>query len=69
MAQKIWSRPGNPNRAVAHALGISRERLRNAIHAIKHDAGLRPGDTVSIWDDGSVTDDTDVCIGNVYDEI
>ena len=44
MAQKIWSRPGNPTRAVTRTLGISREQLRDAIHAIKRAAGLQPND-------------------------
>ena len=69
MPRKIWTRPTNPTRAVAAALGISRRQLRDAIHAIKRDAALRPDDNVSIWDDGAVTDDQDVWIGNIYDEI
>jgi hypothetical protein len=69
MARVIWSRPGNPTRAVATALGITREQLGRAIHVIKHDAGLLPPDNVTIWDDGTVTVDRDVQIGNIYDEI
>jgi len=69
MAQKIWSRPGNPARAVATTLAITRAQLGRAIHIIKHDAGLLPPDNVTIWDDGTVTDERDVQIGNVYDEI
>jgi len=53
---------------MAQRLGISRVQLGEALHRIKRDAGLRPSDQVSIWDDGSVTDDRDVWIGNVYDE-
>ena len=69
MAQKIWTRRGNPARAVATTLGISREQLGRAIHLIKHNAGLLPPDNVTIWDDGAVTVDRDVQIGNIYDEI
>lgn len=69
MAQKIWSRPENPTRGVATALGISRSQLGDAIHAIKAAAGLQPDDNVTIWDDGSVTDANDVDIGNIFDEI
>jgi len=43
--------------------------LSRAIHIIKHDAGLSPSDNVTIWDDGTVTVDSDVQIGNIYDEI
>jgi hypothetical protein len=65
----IWSRPGNPTRRVATALGITLPQLGDAIHAIKKNARLRPRENVSIWDDGSVTDATDEFIGNIYDEI
>jgi hypothetical protein len=69
LARVIWSRPGNPTRAVATALGISLPQLGDAIHAIKEAVGLRPRDNVRIWDDGSVTDDRNVWIGDIYDEI
>jgi hypothetical protein len=69
MAQKIWSQPDNPSRGVANALGITRARLGDAIHAIKKNAGLRPRDDVTIWDDGSVSDASNEVIGNIYDEI
>ncbi len=69
MPQKIWSRPGNPPRAVATALGITRAQLGDAVHAIKKSARLGPSDNVSILDDGSVMDARDEVIGNVYDEI
>jgi hypothetical protein len=65
MLQKIWSRPDNPTRAVARTLGITREQLGRAIHIIKRDAGLLPPDDVTIWDDGTVTVDQDVPIGNI----
>ncbi|HXO00904.1 MAG TPA: hypothetical protein VN900_02535 [Stellaceae bacterium] len=69
MPRIIWSRPGNPTRAVARALGVSHPQLGDAIHAIKKNARLRPHDNVSIWHDGSVADATDELIGNIYDEI
>ena len=69
MPRIIWSRPGNPTRAVARALGVTRERLGRAIHVIKRDAGLQSPDNVTIWDDGTVTVDDDVQIGNIHDEI
>jgi hypothetical protein len=69
MARVIWSRPGNPTRAVARRLGIARAQLGDAIHAIKEALGLLPSDDVKVWDDGTVTDDHDVWLGNIYDEI
>jgi hypothetical protein len=68
MRRKIWTRPSNPTERIARTLGISRPELRYAIHRIKKNAKLRPSDNVSIWDDGSVTDDNDVWIGNIHDE-
>lgn len=68
-AQRLWSSPGNPTDAVARRLGISHIRLGEAMHRIKRDAGLSPRDRVSIWDDGSVTDEADVWIGNIHDEL
>lgn len=69
MPRIIWSGPRQPTHAVATALGITRPQLSRAIHSIKDDAGLRPHDNVKIWDDGSITDEADECIGNIYDEI
>src|SRR4051812_15518699 len=69
MPRKIWSRLGNPPRSVATVLGISPVQLGEALHAIKDGAGLSPRDRVSIWDDGSIPDDADAWIGNIYDEI
>jgi hypothetical protein len=54
---------------VATALGITRARLGDAIHAIKKNARLGPRDNVIIWDDGTVSDARDEVIGNIYDEI
>ena len=69
MPRIIWSRPGNPTRIVSSALGITRPQLSRALHRIKDGVGLEPHDNVRIWDDGSVTDDRDVWVGNIYDEI
>ena len=65
----IWSRPENPPESVAVTLGITRVQLGDAIHSSREDAGLGPRERVTIWDDGSITDDTNARIGNVYDEI
>jgi len=65
MPRIIWSRPGNPTRGVATALGITLPQLGDAIHAIKKNARLRAHDNVSIGDDGSVTDARDESIGNI----
>lgn len=62
MPRVIWSRPGNPTRGVARALGISVTDLGDAIHILKDAAGLGPRDRVKIWDDGSVTDDRDALV-------
>jgi hypothetical protein len=69
MPRIIWSRPGNPTSGVATALGVSETELSDAIHILKDAAGLEPRDRVRIWDDGSVTDERDALIGNIYDEI
>ena len=69
MAHRLWSSARNPTAWVARRLRVSREQLGEALHTIKRDAGLSPRDHVSIWDDGSVTDDADVWVGNIYDEI
>jgi hypothetical protein len=68
-ARRVWSSLGNPPGWVARQLGVSREQFGEALHTIKRDAGLSPRDRVSIWDDGSVTDDADAWIGNIHDEI
>jgi hypothetical protein len=69
MANIIWSNPGNPTNSVSRALGIERFELRRALHIIKAVQGLGGADTVSIWDDGSVTDQHGDVIGNIHDEI
>jgi hypothetical protein len=67
--RRLWSRTENPPDDVAHRLGVSRVQLAEALHRIKRDAGLSPRDRVTIWDDGLATDDRDVWIGNVHDEL
>jgi hypothetical protein len=67
--RRLWGRVENPPDWVARRLGISRIQLGEALHRIKRDAGLSPRDPVNIWDDGSVTDDTDAWIGNILDEV
>jgi DNA-binding FadR family transcriptional regulator len=69
MARIIWSNPGNPTAAVSRRLGITRWQLREALHEIKRKKRLRPGDRVTIYDDGTVTDATGEHLGNIHDEI
>lgn len=69
MAQRLWSRRGNPPRWVAARLGISEWDFSNALHKIKEAAGLGGADRVIIWSDGTVTEDRGDVIGNVYDEL
>ena len=69
MPQKIWSNPENPPRGIATRLGITRHQLREAIYRIKEDFQLGPRDRLTIWDDGSVTDEDGELIANIYDEI
>ena len=69
MATVIWSNPGNPTNEVSRALGIERHQLRRALHRIKRPEKLRGDDSVTILDDGSVTDHEGNVIGNIYDEI
>jgi hypothetical protein len=69
MPRIIGSNPGNLTRGVATRLGITRDQLRDALHSIKHGAKLRATDRVTIWNDGTVTDEADVWIGNIYQEI
>ena len=68
MPRKIWSNPGNPTAGVATRLGITRAELRRRLHRIKRAAKLGPRDRVTIWDDGSVTDEADDNIGNLQEE-
>jgi hypothetical protein len=69
MACVIWKQPGNPPQSVSKALGIERWQLRKAIHKIKGVWNLSGTDRVTIYDDGSVTDENDVPLGNIHDEI
>jgi hypothetical protein len=68
MARALWSSPGNPTNAVSRALGIPRWRLRRALHRVKRAWGLGGRDRVTIWDDGSVTDENGAHLGNIFDE-
>jgi hypothetical protein len=69
MTSIIWSNPGNPTKEVSRALGVERWQLRRALHRIKQGQGLTGRDCVTIWNDGSVTDEHGIVLGNVYDEI
>jgi hypothetical protein len=74
MATKIWSSKRNPPKAVADQLKIDEYDLGDALHKLKHAAGLRGDNSVTIWSDGTVTDDNapideDPRIGNIYDEV
>ena len=66
---RIWSRPGNPGKCVADALGVDEYDFSDALHVIKADAGLGPRDHVSIWSNGDVTDDQGALIGNIHASI
>ena len=68
-ASVIWNDPGNPTNQVSRALGVERRQLRQALHRIKRAQGLKGADRVIIWNDGSVTDQQDNVLGNVYDKI
>lgn len=67
--RRLWSSSENPPDRVARQLGVTRVQFSEALHRIKRDAGLSPRDRVNIWDDGSVTDETNVWIGNIHDEL
>ena len=69
MPWKIWSQSGSPSKDVSRTLGIEHWQLRAAIHKIKRKAGLNPPDDVTIWNDGSVTDEHGDLIGVIHDEI
>jgi hypothetical protein len=75
MARLLWSDRHNPPDGVARDISaatgqpITREQLGEALHKIKRAAGLRPRDRVYVYDDGSIEDDVNGWIGNVYNEI
>jgi hypothetical protein len=69
MSTRLWSNPGNPPAWVAARLRLSEWDFSDALHMIKEAAGLRGGDRVEIWDDGTVTDSRGDAIGNIYDEL
>jgi hypothetical protein len=68
VARVIWSRPGNPTNEVAARLGVSRWRLRQAIHAIRKRGKLGARDRITIYDDGSVFDANGEDVGNIYQD-
>jgi hypothetical protein len=59
----------NPTNEVSRTLGIERLQLRRALHRIKRAQGLKGADRITNWNDGSVTDQRDNVLGNIYDEI
>jgi hypothetical protein len=72
--QKLWSTKQNPPKWVADRLGVSEYDLGDALHKIKRAGGLRGDESVTIWEDGTVTDDNpsdddDPVIGNILDEV
>jgi hypothetical protein len=73
MARRIWTNPHNPPDWVAAEISrttgkpITRYQLGEALHVIKEEAGLNPPDSVIIYDDGNIHNDTDDWIGNVYE--
>ena len=66
MARVIWDRRENPSKYVSNKLGITREKLGDAIKAA---GNLSPADRVIIYDDGTVTDEDDYVLGNIHNEI
>jgi hypothetical protein len=69
LAKVIWSKGTNPDPYVSQTLGITEWELRAAIHKLKAQAGLGGADSVTIYDDGTVTDANGEDIGNIHDEI
>jgi hypothetical protein len=69
LARKIWDSPEIPTRDVSAALGIERWQLRAAIHKIKASSDLSSTDRVTIYDDGTVTDQNGDWLGNIHDEL
>lgn len=64
----IWSGPRNPPNSVAAELGVPRWRLREILHQIKRRSKLGATDRVTIYDDGTVTDEFGEDVGNIRDE-
>jgi septal ring factor EnvC (AmiA/AmiB activator) len=50
-------------------LALDQSQLKEALHNIRARRGLRTSDRITVWDDGSVTDESGGLLGNVYDEI
>ncbi len=69
MGTIIWDKPTSPTRYVSDRLGIERWQLRQALHEIKARSHLRATDRVIIYDDGNVTDESGIEIGNIHDEV
>ena len=67
-ARVLWDRSTLPNSYVSGRLGISRRELGAAIHRIKMRSGLRGGDLIVIYEDGTVADTSGAIIGNILDE-
>jgi hypothetical protein len=68
-ARVIWDKKRNPTRHVSDCLGVERWQLRQAIHKIKKRNHLKGADRTKILSDGTVTDEDDETLGNVFDEI
>jgi len=64
----IWSGSSNPTNAVATSLGISRWRVRAALHEIKSRSHLGATDRVIIYDDGTVVDENGEHVGDIYED-
>lgn len=64
----LWSNPGNPPDAVAHALGMEPRHFGRALHKLKAAGNLSGADRVIIYADGTVTDERGEPLGNLHDE-
>lgn len=69
VAKVIWDKRRNPTNYVSDSLGIEMWQLRGAIHKIKARANLGAQDRITIYDDGTVKDESGEDVGNIYDEI
>jgi len=68
MARVIWNSPRNPTNQVATTLGVSRWRLRTAVHEIKKRSKLGARDRITIYDDGTVRNANGEHVGNIYED-
>lgn len=64
----IWDKPGNPPNWVAERLGIDRRAFGKRLHKIKGGGDFSGPERVKICDDGTVLDERDEPLGNLYDE-